>query len=468
MTFPKDFWWGAATSGPQSEGRFNKQHRNVFDYWFEIEPEAFYDQVGPDTASNFYNSYQEDIAMMKSIGLNSVRTSIQWSRLIDDFETGSVNADGARYYHQVIDAMIAEGIRPVMALSHFDLPYQLLKKYGGWESKHVVELFALFAEKCFELYGDKVADWFTFNEPMVVVEGGYLYQFHYPKLVDGKKAVQVAYNIALASAKAIQRFNQLGLTTKGARIGQILNLTPSYPATDEPADLEAAEFANLWSNKLFLDSSIKGEFPEKLQNMLAQDGVLWESTAEEATIIKENTIQVLGVNFYHPNRVQRPAISPNSLTVDWLPTKYFNDYEMPGRRMNVDKGWEIYPQALYDIAKNIQTEYNNIPWYVSENGMGVSREERYLNEEGVIEDDYRIQFITEHRNWLEKGIDEGANCFGYHLWTPIDCWSWSNAYRNRYGFISNNIHTQIKTIKKSGHWFKEITESNGEKLERFV
>lgn len=468
MTFPKDFWWGAATSGPQSEGRFNKQHRNVFDYWFEIEPEAFYDQVGPDTASNFYNSYQEDIAMMKLIGLNSVRTSIQWSRLIDDFETGSVNEDGARYYHQVIDAMIAEGIRPVMALSHFDLPYQLLKKYGGWESKHVVELFALFAEKCFELYGDKVADWFTFNEPMVVVEGGYLYQFHYPKLVDGKKAVQVAYNIALASAKAIQRFNQLGLTTKGARIGQILNLTPSYPATDEPADLEAAEFANLWSNKLFLDSSIKGEFPEKLQNMLAQDGVLWESTAEEATIIKENTIQVLGVNFYHPNRVQCPAISPNSLTVDWLPTKYFNDYEMPGRRMNVDKGWEIYPQALYDIAKNIQTEYNNIPWYVSENGMGVSREERYLNEEGVIEDDYRIQFITEHLNWLEKGIDEGANCFGYHLWTPIDCWSWSNAYRNRYGFISNNIHTQIKTIKKSGHWFKEITESNGEKLERFV
>lgn len=468
MTFPKDFWWGAATSGPQSEGRFNKQHRNVFDYWFEIEPEAFYDQVGPDTASNFYNSYQEDIALMKSIGLNSVRTSIQWSRLIDDFETGSVNEDGARYYHQVIDAMIAEGIRPVMALSHFDLPYQLLKKYGGWKSKHVVELFALFAERCFELYGDKVADWFTFNEPMVVVEGGYLYQFHYPKLVDGKKAVQVAYNIALASAKAIQRFNQLGLTTKGARIGQILNLTPSYPATDEPADLEAAEFANLWSNKLFLDSSIKGEFPEKLQNMLAQDGVLWESTAEEATIIKENTIQVLGVNFYHPNRVQRPAISPNSLTVDWLPTKYFNDYEMPGRRMNVDKGWEIYPQALYDIAKNIQTEYNNIPWYVSENGMGVSREERYLNEEGVIEDDYRIQFITEHLNWLEKGIDEGANCFGYHLWTPIDCWSWSNAYRNRYGFISNNIHTQIKTIKKSGHWFKKITESNGEKLERFV
>ena len=104
--------------------------------------------------------------------------------------------------------------------------------------------------------------------------------------------------------------------------------------------------------------------------------------------------------------------------------------------MNVDKGWESYPKAVYDIAINIRDNYNNIEWFVSENGMGVSREERYLNEQGIIEDDYRIQFIQEHLYWLHKGMEEGSNCFGYHLWTPIDCWSWKNAYRNRYGFIS--------------------------------
>ncbi len=457
--FPENFWWGAATSGPQSEGRFNKQHASVFDHWYEVEPEAFYDQVGPDTASNFYNSFKEDIALMKEVGLNSVRTSIQWSRLIDDFETASLNPDGVRFYNDLIDEFIRQGIRPVINLHHFDIPVALYQQYGGWESKHVVALFVKFAEQCFNLFGDRVTDWFTFNEPMVVVDGQYLYQFHYPKLVDGKKAVQVAYNIQLASAKTIQAFRRIK-QQPASRIGIILNLTPSYPASNEAADLKAAEIANLWMNQLFMDPSTKGTFPPALVELLAADGVLWDSTPEELAIIKDNTIDVLGVNFYHPHRVQQPAVSADSLAVDWMPSRYFEEYHMPGRRMNVDKGWEIYPQALYDIALNIRDNYGNLPWFVSENGMGVSREERFLNQAGVIEDDYRIQFIQEHLYWLEKGISEGSNCFGYHLWTPLDCWSWGNAYRNRYGLIATNIHTQVKTIKKSGHWFAKTAQAN--------
>ncbi|MGX7164608.1 glycoside hydrolase family 1 protein [Enterococcus massiliensis] len=459
LEFPKNFWWGAATSGPQSEGRFNKQHANMFDYWYEIAPEEFYQQVGPDTASNFYNSFREDIRLMKEIGLNSIRTSIQWSRLIDDLETGSVNEDGVRFYNDVINEFIKNGIRPVINLHHFDLPVELYHQYGGWESKHVVDLFVKFAEKCFELFSDRVVDWFTFNEPMVIVEGEYLHQFHYPNIVDGKKAVQVAYNIQLASSKTIARFRKLNQNPNG-RIGIILNLTPPYPATDGPADQAASEFADLWLNQLFMNASTLGEFPEKLVAVLAKDKVLWEASAEELAIIKENTIDYLGVNYYHPHRVQAPAVSPNSLTVDWLPEKYFDEYEMPGRRMNVDKGWEIYPKALYDIGINIRDNYGNIDWFVSENGMGVSREERYLNADGLIEDDYRIQFIQEHLYWLNQAMAEGSNCFGYHLWTPIDCWSWKNAYRNRYGFISNEIHTQVKTIKKSGYWIKNVAETN--------
>lgn len=144
-----------------------------------------------------------------------------------------------------------------------------------------------------------------------------------------------------------------------------------------------------------------------------------------------------------------------------MPDRYYDAYDMPGRRVNLDRGWEIYPQALYDIAINIKENYGNIPWYVSENGMGVSNEERFMNADGMIEDDYRIEFVKEHLTWLHKGIEAGSNCFGYHMWTPIDCWSWLNAYKNRYGFISNNIHTQIKTIKKSGRWFKQVAEQNG-------
>ena len=458
--FPENFWWGAATSGPQSEGRFHKAHRSVFDYWFDTEPEAFFNGVGPDVASNFYNDYAHDIALMKRIGLNSVRTSIQWTRLIKDFETGETDPDGVRFYNAVIDEFLKQGIRPILNLHHFDLPIELYEKYGGWESGHVVDLFAIFAKRCFELFGDRVKDWVTFNEPMVVVEGEYLYEFHYPKLVDGKKACQVLYNLNLASAKAIEVFHASDCAKLGGRIGIVLNLTPAYPRSDAPEDVAAAKFAEDYKNNSFLNPAVHGTFTEDLVKALAEDGVLWESTPEELEIIKHNTVDFLGINYYQPFRAKARE-TPFDASRGWLPEKHFESYEMPGRRMNPYRGWEIYPKAIYDIAINVRDNLGNIPWYISENGMGVEGEEKYRNADGFIKDDYRIDFIKEHLEWLHKGIEEGSNCFGYHLWTPIDCWSWSNAYKNRYGFIALDLKTQEKTIKKSGYWIREVIANHG-------
>ena len=458
--FPENFLWGSATSGPQSEGRFNKKHDSVFDYWYDIEPDAFFDKVGPNVASNFYNSYKEDLAMIKEIGLNSFRTSIQWTRLIKDFETAEVDEDGVRFYNDMIDECLKNGLTPIMNLHHFDLPVELYKKYGGWESKHVVDLFVKFAEKAFELFGDRIKYWTTFNEPIVVVEGQYLYKFHYPCLVDGKKAVQVMFNINLASAKAIEAYRKGEYNKDGGKIGIVLNLTPSYPRSESKEDLAAAKFADDFFNNSFLDPAIKGKFPEYLVEKLTEDKVLWEATEEEMAIIKNNTIDFLGVNYYQPRRVKAKEEAYDE-TLGWMPDKYFDNYIMPGRRMNPYRGWEIYPEAMHDIAMNLKNNYNNIPWYVSENGMGVEGEDRYKNEDGIIEDDYRIDFIKEHLEHLHRGIEEGSNCFGYHTWTPIDCWSWLNAYKNRYGYISVDLDTQKKTIKKSGRWIKEVTENNG-------
>ena len=458
--FPENFLWGSATSGPQSEGRFNKKHDSVFDYWYDIEPDAFFDKVGPNVASNFYNSYKEDLAMIKEIGLNSFRTSIQWTRLIKDFETAEVDEDGVRFYNDMIDECLKNGLTPIMNLHHFDLPVELYKKYGGWESKHVVDLFVKFAEKAFELFGDRIKYWTTFNEPIVVVEGQYLYKFHYPCLVDGKKAVQVMFNINLASAKAIEAYRKGGYNKDGGKIGIVLNLTPSYPRSESKEDLAAAKFADDFFNNSFLDPAIKGKFPEYLVEKLTEDKVLWEATEEEMDIIKNNTIDFLGVNYYQPRRVKAKEEAYDE-TLGWMPDKYFDNYIMPGRRMNPYRGWEIYPEAMHDIAMNLKNNYNNIPWYISENGMGVEGEDRYKNEDGIIEDDYRIDFIKEHLEHLYRGIEEGSNCFGYHTWTPIDCWSWLNAYKNRYGYISVDLDTQKKTIKKSGRWIKEVTENNG-------
>lgn len=459
ISFPENFWWGAATSGPQSEGCFNKINKNIFDYWYEKEPEAFYNKIGPNIASNFYNSYKEDIALLKEIGLNSFRTSIQWSRLIKNFETGEVDEDGFKFYNNVINECIKNDILPIINLHHFDLPIELYNKYGGWESKYVVELFENFALKCFELYGDRVKYWTTFNEPIVIVEGQYLYKFHYPKVMDGKKAVQVAFNINLASAKAIEAFRRCKCCNEG-KIGIILNLTPSYSKSDSNEDMRAANIADMFFNRLFLDPAIKGEFPKELIEIMKEDDVLWKSNAEELNIIKNNLVDFLGVNYYQPRRIKAKENFTHKLSC-WMPDRYFDYYEMPERRMNPYRGWEIYPKGLYDIAVNLKDNYNNIPWFVSENGMGVEGEEKFKNQDGVIEDDYRIDFIKEHLEWLHKGLLEGSNCFGYHLWTPIDCWSWCNAYKNRYGYISLDLDTQTKRIKKSGYWIKDTAKNNG-------
>lgn len=361
-----------------------------------------------------------------------------------------------KFYQDVIDECKKNDIILVLNLHHFDLPIELFQKYGGWESKHVVDLYAKFAKTAFELFGDQVHYWTTFNEPMVIPEAGYLCGFHYPKYVNkGKEAMQVIYNLNLASAKAIALCHEIC----DAKIGNILNLTPAYPATDSKEDQETSKIVDAFYNRSFLEPAVHGVFPQEMIDIMKENDVLWDQNEEELEIIKNNTIDFLGVNYYHPKRVKTRT---TPLDCDyWSPEQYYEEYDMPGKRVNPYRGWEIYPKAIYDIAKNVQENYNNIPWFISENGMGVEGEERYINEEGKIEDDYRIDFYEEHLQLLAKAMEEGSNCFGYHAWTGIDCWSWNNAYKNRYGFIALDLETQKRTVKKSGEWLKKVTEEHG-------
>ena len=261
----------------------------------------------------------------------------------------------------------------------------------------------------------------------------------------------------LASAKAIEAYKSLN---QDGKIGIILNLTPSYPRdTENPEDVKAAHIADLFFNRSFLDSSVFGEIPKELVDLLKEYNVLPIYEEEDLKIIKNNTIDFLGVNYYQPRRIKAKESKFEENV--FMPDIFFDNYEMPGRKMNPYRGWEIYEKGIYDICVNIKDNYNNIPFYISENGMGVEGEERYVNSEGVIEDDYRIEFIQDHLKWLHKGIEEGANCKGYHLWTFIDCWSWTNAYKNRYGLVALDLENQKRTIKKSGRWFKGVSENNG-------
>ncbi|MDQ0222142.1 glycoside hydrolase family 1 protein [Streptococcus moroccensis] len=456
ITFPKDFLWGSSTSGPQSEGRLPDDGKgdNTWDYWFKQEPQKFHNQVGPELTSTFYEHYEKDLDYLVETGHTAFRTSIQWSRLIPDGD-GEVNDKAIAFYRNVFEGVKARGIELLVNLYHFDLPMCLEEK-GGWINRSTVDAYERYARICFEAFGDIVDRWITFNEPIVPVECGYFYQLHYPATVDPKAGIQVAFHTQLASSLAVKACHEVGSDYK---IGIVLNLTPAYPRSQHPADLKAARIAELFQAKSFLDPSVKGEYPEELVELIKAHDLLPDYQEDDLRVIKENCVDYLGVNYYQPLRVAATKHLANP-EAPFFPSVYFDHYEMPGRKMNPHRGWEIYEQGVYDIARDIKENYGNIEWILTENGMGVEGEEKF-RENGMIQDDYRIDFIKDHLRELHKAIEEGANCKGYLLWTFIDCWSWLNSYKNRYGLVELDLKDQSRKIKKSGKWFKELSQNNG-------
>ncbi|MEB7658434.1 glycoside hydrolase family 1 protein [Mammaliicoccus vitulinus] len=451
--FPEGFWWGSAASATQTEGTKSFKDETIWDKWFEEEPNRFFDGVGPYQTSDFYHKFEEDIKLMKETGHNSFRLSISWARLMDQ-DTNEVNDEAVQFYNRVINGLKENHIEPFVNLYHFDMPFKK-QQQGGFESLEVVDRYVDYAMTCFELFGDRVKYWFTFNEPIVPVEGGYLYDFHYPNIIDAKRGFQVAFNTVLANAQVIKAYKENGYDGK---IGIILNLTPSYPRSENEADVKAAEIADLFFNRSFLDPVTKGQYPQDLVDILKKHELVPTYTEEHLNTINQYTVDLLGVNYYQPRRVKARDTVPNPNS-PFFPEYYFDNYEMPGRKMNPYRGWEIYPKGIYDIMINLKENYHNIESFISENGMGVENEARFI-EDGQINDTYRIDFVKSHLIWLNKAIEEGANCTGYHMWTFMDNWSWMNAYKNRYGFVSVDIDTMKRTIKQSGKWFKEVSASN--------
>jgi len=456
--FPEGFYWGAASSGPQHEGGADLGGRepSIWDEYYKLSPYRFFNEEGPVQCGDFYHRFKEDLLLLKQLGLNSYRTSIQWSRLLP-YGSTTPNPDAIRFYNEVIDTMLELNIIPFIALHHFDLPWFYQQK-GGWENRDIIADFRYFADICFKLFGDRVNHWVTFNEPIVVPYIAYMGDFMYPNALDMQRGMTVAYHTALAHAEAINTFHQGGYKGKA---GIILNIAPSYPRSQNEEDIKAAHLVDLFHNVSFKDPALTGIYSEELIKFMADQKMPLPILKDDHQLIAKGKVDILGVNYYAPQRVKTKEylINPKAPIT---PNTFYDPYEMPGRKINPYRGWEIYPQGIYDILIDIRDNYDNIETFISENGMGVENEERFRNDQGFIEDTYRIEFIKDHLFYIHKAIKEGCNCNGYHLWTLVDNWSWQNAYKNRYGYIELQLYNDLKrVIKKSGYWIKKVTEDKG-------
>ncbi|PLT28851.1 glycoside hydrolase family 1 protein [Peribacillus deserti] len=459
MALPNDFILGAASSAWQTEGWSGKKETqdSYIDLWYKNNKHVWHNGYGPAIATDFYNRYKEDVALMKEIGLTHYRTSINWSRFLTDYEDAIVDEEYAAYLDSLIDELIQNGVEPMICLEHYELPAVLFETYGGWGSKHVIELFVKYAEKVFERYGDRVKNWFTFNEPIVVQTRMYLDAIRYPFEQNTQKWMQWNFNKALATAKVVQLFRKKGYKEKsGSKIGVILNPEVTYARSSAKHDQDAARKHDLFFNKMFLDPSIKGEYPSELFELMEKHDIAFDAADSELQIIKEHTVDYVGLNLYFPHRVKARTTAWND-SVPFHPAYYYEMFELPGRKMNPFRGWEIYPQIMLDMALRMRGEYGNIEWFIAENGMGVENEFTNKDEEGIIQDDYRIEFISEHLKWLLKGVEEGSNCTGYMLWAFTDNVSPMNAFKNRYGLVEIDLEEgRNRRMKKSAYWYKEI------------
>ncbi|NIF37566.1 glycoside hydrolase family 1 protein [Enterobacter sp. Tr-810] len=458
ITIPKDFILGAAASAWQTEGWSGKKagQDSWLDLWYKNDRHVWHNGYGPAVATDFINRYREDVALMKQAGLTHYRTSINWSRFLTDYENATVDEEYAAYYDALFDEMHRQGIEPMICLEHYELPGVLLETYGGWGSKHVVELFVRYAEKVFERYHTKVTRWFSFNEPIVVQTRVYLDALRWPYEQNTGTWMQWNHHKVLATAKVVKLFREKGY--RGS-VGCILNPEVTYPRSRAPHDVLAAETYDLFYNRVFLDPLVHGHYPQALFTLLEQHQVQWDYTPDELALIADNTVDELGINLYYPHRVKAPSRAWHPET-PFHPAYYYEPFELPGRRMNKSRGWEIYPRIIYDMAMRIKNDYRNIRWFVAESGMGVENEAQFRNRDGIIEDNYRIDFISEHLYYTLLAREEGANCHGYMLWAFTDNVSPMNAFKNRYGLIEIDLDdNRARRAKKSAAWFRQLRDA---------
>lgn len=453
--FPDNFLWGSAISAPQTESKgiedTKDKEETIWEYAFKNHNERFFE--GNFVMNGMKENYKRDIEIAKSLNFNSLRFSIQWSRLVD--RNGKVLKAGLEYYNNFINEVISKDMKPIVNLFHWDMPMWAQEK-GSWASREVIDAYAKYARIAFYNFGDRVKDWLTFCEPFVIVEAAYLYDYHYPYIQDLKQAWKVQWGLVIAHKKAVKEYRE---SKSDGRIGSSINIEPGYPRSQSEEDIESKDIFELIQWKSFMDPFVNNEYPQELI-AFAKENDFWPETLIEESdwdLIRDYGMDFVGVNYYFPTRIKAPE-DPQS---GELPNqKFYNNYDMPGKRVNPYRGWEVYPKGIYDALMIVKERYNNIPCYISENGIGVSDEMQFADKNGIIQDHYREDFVSEHLVWIKKAIENGSSVFGYHMWAYIDNWSWQNAYKNRYGFVSLNIETGERIEKGSAKWIREVIKNN--------
>lgn len=478
MSVPKNFLWGGATAANQYEGGWKegKKGDSLSDHLSGgsktirrrftpvIEPDVCYPSR---EATDFYHHYQEDIALFAEMGMKAFRLSITWSRIFPNGDEQEPNEEGLAFYDRVFDECRKYGIEPIVTLMHFDMPYHLLKRYGGFTDRKVIDFFVHYAQTVFKRYRGKVRYWITFNEinfaciPMGNLEVLGIYDERTSDYTqpydDPQRRYQALHHVFLASARAVKAAHAIDPSMK---VGCMIAHVTLYPYTCHPDDMLYVQQQDHLFNDFCADVQVRGEYPYYIRSYFEQQGISVKMEEADRSILKEGCVDYYTFSYYMTNcmtlgKGEQEITSGNLL--EGVRNPYLEASEW---------GWQIDPVGLRYTLNKLYDRYG-IPLMIVENGFGASD---VVQEDGQIHDTDRIDYLRAHIAEMEKAVREGVPLIGYLLWAPIDIISSSTGeMKKRYGLIyvdkqDDGSGTLARMKKDSFYWYQKVIATNGDTL----
>lgn len=465
----KDFLWGGAISANQAEGAWNEDGKGLssadcFTAGSHEKPRQYTDGVIPGEyypnhdAINFYHFYKEDIKLFAKMGFKCLRTSIAWSRIFPNGDDKEPNELGLKFYDDLFDECLKHNIEPIVTLSHYETPYNLVTKYDSWKNRKLINFFVNYSEVVFKRYKNKVKYWLTFNEINVT-------RLH-PEMATGVRVLknknfelevaQISHNLLVASAKAVQIGRKINPDFK---IGMMMLYPTFYGETCKPED-QLLAMKELDYHYYYSDVQVRGFYSNKAKKFLKNNNIELDITKKDEEDLKQGIVDFIGISYYNSN------IASTREDINIIGGNMLNAVKNPYLEAS-QWGWQIDPLGLRIALNNLYDRYQ-IPLFIVENGLGHPDEITNNNE---IKDDYRIEYLKAHIEAFKAAvIEDGVDLLGYTVWGPIDLVSCGTGeMKKRYGFIyvdrNDNGVGSLKRIKKSSfNWYKEVISSNGENL----
>jgi beta-glucosidase len=438
--FPPEFVFGASTAAYQIEGAASEDGRgpSIWDTFARTPGKVTNGDTG-DIACDHYHRLESDLDLVRDLGLDSYRFSIAWPRVVPD-GTGPVNARGLDFYRRMVDGLLTRGVTPMATLFHWDLP-QPLQDAGGWAHRDTVGWFADYATAVLEAIGDAVPLWVTVNEPFCAGMIGHLQGRHAPGIVDLHTALAASHHLLLAHGEAVRLVRDL---VPEARVGNSVLLSDIHPATEAPADVEAARRLDGYENRWFLDPVFRAAYPDDMLD--------WYAGQVPIDFIGDGDLKVIaapmnfsGINFYETKTV-------------------VGDQGEPFHRASVlaaggpltANGIDARPAGLGRVLRRLRAEYPAIPLYITENGAPFFD---YVDPNGQVKDPERVRYLDDHLTETHRAMADGVDVRGYFVWSLLDNFEWADGYSRRFGLYFVEFGTQARIAKASARWYQRLIAS---------